>query len=132
MNSKKKMLHIKRGIVFQNCLKVLHNRKNTRKYTKFKSLGRTVYLLDVPKHEKDLFEELVDKLGCMYISDLTVDPYNQAAKKLMAKTNCQQYSISTLNDMANYLYGDKHCFETMTQAQHFFCNYGMLKNPDGD
>lgn len=69
---------------------------------------------------QDLFEMISSQIGCMYISDMHIAPYNQAAKNLMARVDCAKYPLSVLDDMASYLYGGVHSFSSAAQAQEFF------------
>ena len=76
----------------------------------------------------DLFEELKSRIGCQYISDLRFGTYNELAKSIMRKINVDDYSLSELNDMAEYLYQKTVNFETFEEATKFFSNYETVKN----
>lgn len=76
----------------------------------------------------DLFEELKSRIGCQYISDLRFGTDNELAKSIMRKINVADYSLSELNDMAEYLYQKTVNFETSEEAAKFFSNYETVKN----
>ena len=76
----------------------------------------------------DLFEELKSRIGCQYISDLRFGTDNELAKSMMGKINVADYSLSELNDMAEYLYQKTVNFETFEEATKFFSNYETVKN----
>ena len=46
----------------------------------------------------------------------------------MRKINVADYSLSELNDMAEYLYQKTVNFETLEEAEKFFSNYETVKN----
>lgn len=72
------------------------------------------------KPSDDLFEILADEVGCDYISDMKYEPYNTMAKSLMANRTIEQYSLSILNDIAEYLYRGNYHFISIEQAHEFF------------
>ena len=76
----------------------------------------------------DLFEELKTRIGCQYISDLRFGIDNELAKSTMRKIDVADYSLSELNDMAEYLYQKTVNFETLEEAAKFFSNYETVKN----
>jgi hypothetical protein len=76
----------------------------------------------------DLFEELKSRIGCQYISDLRFGTDNELAKSIMRKIDVADYSLSELNDMAEYLYQKTVNFETFEEATKFFSNYETVKN----
>ena len=76
----------------------------------------------------DLFEELKSRIGCQYISDLSFGTDNELAKSIMRKIDVADYSLSELNDMAEYLYQKTVNFETLEEAAKFFSNYERVKN----
>jgi hypothetical protein len=51
----------------------------------------------------DLFEFLKNALGCTYISDLRIKPYNTMAKFLLSKINLKKYSKKQVEDAFNYI-----------------------------
>ena len=76
----------------------------------------------------DLFEELKSRVGCQYISDLRFGTDNELAKSIMKKIDLADYSLSELNDMAEYLYQKTVNFETLEETEKFFLNYEKIKN----
>ena len=75
--------------------------------------------------ETDLFEELQQELGCMYISDMRFSPYQERAKELMRNRPLNIYSLRMLSDAAEYLYRRNTPFNSLEQAEGFFRNYGV-------
>lgn len=51
----------------------------------------------------DLFEEVRERCGGLYISDIRFEPFLTEAKAVMREIPLEQYSVSALNDMAEYL-----------------------------
>lgn len=54
----------------------------------------------------DLFEFLKYILGCTYISDLRIEPYNIKAKLILNQLNLEKYSSKQLKDVFEYIYGE--------------------------
>lgn len=78
----------------------------------------------------DIFEDLKERIGCDYISDLTFEPYKSKAKKRILEMPMETYPPEMLSDMAAYLYGGQHSFRTSQEAAVFFkrCSKGMARN----
>jgi len=76
----------------------------------------------------DLFEELKNRIGCQYISDLRFGTDNELAKEVMKKTDIADYSLTELKDMAEYLYQKTVKFESLEEAAKFFSNDETVKN----
>ena len=55
--------------------------------------------------ELDLFAFLKYILGCTYISDLKIEPYNTKAKLILNRLNLKKCSLNQLKDIFEYLYG---------------------------
>ena len=58
----------------------------------------------------DLLEFLQYILGCTYISDLRIEPYNSKAKILLDRLNCGYYTLSEITDCMEYLHETKREF----------------------
>lgn len=56
--------------------------------------------------ESDLFEFLKYILGCTYISDLRIEPYNTKAKLIFKLLNFEKYSSNQIEDIFKYIYTD--------------------------
>lgn len=69
---------------------------------------------------RDLFEELRDRVKCMYISDLQYMPWKKAAQSEMEGMDLQPYSTLALSDAAQYLYGEKMTFDSIDEAGKYF------------
>ena len=59
--------------------------------------------------EEDIFEDIKQILGCEYISDIVVK-YKSVARRLVNAMNLNSYPICQLNDLYEYLYGEKRDF----------------------
>ena len=70
--------------------------------------------------QRDLLDEVRAQLLCDYISDMRFEPYNSAAKKVLAGINFAEYSLRALSDAAEYLYGVNLQFNDHSQAEAFF------------
>ena len=70
----------------------------------------------------DIFEDLRSQVGCTYISDLRYMPHITTAKRVIQKFCFEDYSLEQLNDMAQYLYGEKVFFDYPQQAEQYFRN----------
>ena len=54
----------------------------------------------------DLFKLLQFYVGCMYISDLRLQEFdNKKAKYYLAKINLEEYSFEEIKDAIQYIYG---------------------------
>ena len=71
----------------------------------------------------DLFEKMKQYANCKYISDLKFGDANKTAKKMLKEIDVTEYSLSTLNDVAEYLFENKQTFHNIQQASIFFKTY---------
>ena len=71
------------------------------------------------ENEPDIFEDLRDLIGCEYISDLTAR-YNKDARRIAGTMNLERYPLSQLNDLYEYLYGEKKNFPDSRAASEAF------------
>ncbi len=69
--------------------------------------------------EPDIFEDLRDLIGCEYISDLTAR-YNKDARRIAETVRLERYPVSQLNDLYEYLYGEKKTFPDSRAASEAF------------
>lgn len=69
--------------------------------------------------EPDIFEDLRDLIGCEYISDLTAR-YNKDARRIAGTMSLERYPVSQLNDLYEYLYGEKKDFHDSRAASEAF------------
>lgn len=69
--------------------------------------------------EPDIFEDLRDLIGCEYISDLTAR-YNKDARRVAGTMSLERYPVSQLNDLYEYLYGEKKDFHDSRAASEAF------------
>ena len=72
----------------------------------------------------DIFEELREKVGCMYISDLKCNPEaNEMAKSIVKTLDLSKCEDKVLDDLAEYLYGDKSQREKLfSKKENAVCN----------
>ena len=72
----------------------------------------------------DLFEVIKNQIGCTYISDYRVEPnYRAAAVSAMRRAELNDYSISALEDMADYLFSEKVQFRSHEDARKYFSEH---------
>ena len=57
--------------------------------------------------ESDLFEFLKYILGCTYVSDLRIEPYNTRARLILEQLYLGRYSLNQIRDAIEYLYSKK-------------------------
>jgi len=56
----------------------------------------------------DIFNELKEKIGCRYISDMRYnEAANNMAKMYFGQMDITKYSEKEIKDLREYLYGDK-------------------------
>lgn len=70
--------------------------------------------------QRDLLEFLHGILGCIYLSDLALEPYNTRAKMLLRYLDLTRFPLKELNEAAAYLYRDKQDFTCYEQANAYF------------
>lgn len=70
--------------------------------------------------KRDIFEDLKKLVQCEYISDLRLEPYLMAAKRIMVGLDLLCYPLETLENMAEYLFDQHPCFADYEQAEVFF------------
>lgn len=58
----------------------------------------------------DLLEFLKYILGCTYISDLRVEPYNSKAKLLLKQLKLDEYSENHVKDIFEYIYNKNNYY----------------------
>lgn len=68
----------------------------------------------------DIFDALVNSVGCEYISDLRFGANNLKARKFLAETDLSIYPLAALSDVAAYIFGKKIKFSSLDEAQKFF------------
>lgn len=69
--------------------------------------------------EKDLFEILKDRVGCMNISDLRFGRYRDSAMHALTFIRLEEYSLSVLLDAIEYFHGEKPLFTSKDEAIAF-------------
>ena len=57
--------------------------------------------------DMDMLEFLKYILGCMYISDLRIEPYNEKVRLLFTKLDLREYSLNQIIDAIEYIYTEK-------------------------
>ena len=70
----------------------------------------------------DVFEDLKNEVGCLYISDLRLPRYIKKSRKVLCKLDLKKYSLLQLNDVVNYLYDFPFLFSEKGEALRFFVN----------
>lgn len=69
---------------------------------------------------KDLFEVVAKQLRCTYISDFKFAEKRRNALRLLSEMELDDYAISSLEDMAEYLFDEKVHFLSAEEAHHYF------------
>lgn len=64
-----------------------------------------------------ILEELSQKLGCEYLSDLHKMPLSLAAQNMIASLPEDAYSLAEFSDAANYLAGTELQYDTPAAAK---------------
>ena len=80
--------------------------------------------------EPDIFEALRVITGSDYISDLRFPPRNAQARAALRLLDLRLFSLRTLSDAAEYLYGVKREFKTTEQAAEFFAGDSAPQEED--
>lgn len=70
--------------------------------------------------DRDIFEDLVRRLGCEYITDMRFCPWNVKARREICRMAFEQYDLHQLEDIAEYLYAEKVRLENSRQAKAYF------------
>lgn len=70
--------------------------------------------------EKDLFEILKDRVGCMHISDLSFGRDRDRVRHALTFIRLEEYSLSVLWDAIEYFHGEKPLLTSKDEAIAFF------------
>ena len=71
--------------------------------------------------KRDIFEELVQCVGCHYISDLRAAAYNRYAREIFREYFVpENYSLQELSALYRYLYKKERRFETHAEVREAF------------
>lgn len=71
--------------------------------------------------ESNLFEDLAHSVGCLYLSDMKYQPYNNNAKaKFRNYFSLEKYSLEELADLYRYLYNKERAFTSYDEAAKAF------------
>ena len=74
--------------------------------------------------EKDLFEILKDRVGCMHISDLSFGRDRDRVMHALTFIRLEEYSLSVLLDAIEYFHGEKPLFTSKDEAIAFLLQKG--------
>lgn len=74
--------------------------------------------------EKDLFEILKDRVGCMHISDLSFGRDRDRGMHALTFIRLEEYSLSVLLDAIEYFHGEKPLLTSKDEAIAFCCKKG--------
>lgn len=72
--------------------------------------------------KSDIFEDLKSVVGCVYISDMRHEPFAGAARAAVFALRLEKYRLKQLEDLSEYLYGEKTEFASYETAKSFFGN----------
>ena len=74
--------------------------------------------------EKDLFEILKDRVGCMHISDLSFGRDRDKVRHALTFIRLEEYSLSVLWDAIKYFHGEKPLLTSKDEAIAFLLQKG--------
>ena len=69
---------------------------------------------------RDVFEELREKVMCDYLSNLKYMPWKKAALDGLSTMDLSQYPLHSLNELAEYMFGEKQRFDSAEEADRYF------------
>ena len=75
--------------------------------------------------KNDLFEDLREETGALYISDLRHSPYHELAIQILSQMCGEGYTISEWNEALEYLLLHERC-ATVIEAQQVFAQAAKL------
>ena len=75
--------------------------------------------------KNDLFEDLREETGALYISDLCHSPYHERAIQILSQMCGGGYTISDWNEALEYLLLHEKC-ATVVEAQQVFAQAAKL------
>lgn len=75
--------------------------------------------------KNDLFEDLREETGALYISDLRHSPYHELAIQILSQMCGEGYTISEWNEALEYLLLHEKC-ATVVEAQQVFAQAAKL------
>ena len=79
----------------------------------------------IKSKKNDLFEDLREETGAMYISDLRHSPYHELAIQILSQMCGEGYTISEWNEALEYLLLHERC-ATVIEAQQVFAQAAKL------
>lgn len=69
---------------------------------------------------RDVFEELTDKAADGIMSNLKYMPWKKEALEELSKMDMSQYPMSSLNELADYMFSEKQKFVKAEEASKYF------------
>lgn len=79
----------------------------------------------IKSKKNDLFEDLREETGALYISDLRHSPYHELAIQILSQMCGEGYTISEWNEALEYLLLHEKC-ATVVEAQQVFAQAAKL------
>lgn len=79
----------------------------------------------IKSKKNDLFEDLREETGALYISDLRHSPYHELAIQILSQECGERYMISEWNEALEYLLLHEKC-ATVVEAQQVFAQAAKL------
>ena len=80
----------------------------------------------IKSKKNDLFEDLREETGALYISDLRHSPYHELAIQILSQMCGEGYTISEWNEALEYLLLHERC-ATVIEAQQVFAQAAKLR-----
>lgn len=78
----------------------------------------------VEKKRQSLLENIADKAGCEYLSDLRYKASFGEIQRVLREIQPDLYSIKVWNDAVTYITGEKISFDSREEAVYYLKTYG--------
>lgn len=78
--------------------------------------------------ERELLLELSERVGCMYLSDLSFISDIDVIKTELKKFSPQDFSVNQWNDAINYFTGENANFGSASEAKDFLIGAKFIAN----
>lgn len=80
----------------------------------------------------DIFHDLSSMLGCEYLSDMACGSTRRCARMMAQVINLADYPLWQLEDLYEYLYGEKRSFDGVAAAAAAFGNIRSTRSSYDD
>ena len=73
----------------------------------------------------ELMEDLVEKIGCAYVSDLRLSQNLKKVQMVLQEIDVEKYSLKEWNDLAQYVTNEIMPSESIRKALQNILDYGV-------